>query len=155
MKLEIFTLRAGNYAVSTDPGLIRLTELEELLADLYGQDELSRSQLLRQLENSTILFGVFHVSAPRPWPLVGFCRVVSDLTRIAYIADVVIRHDYQHHGLGSLLMEAVQQHPDLARVRVQCLETENAHGLYRKHGFSSMQRPWIWMEKRQPGTPWK
>ncbi|MCC7479449.1 GNAT family N-acetyltransferase [bacterium] len=155
MCLRTFQLQHEDYLVSTDERRLNPAELQPMLNQLYGEDGISRQQLLRQLEHSTILFGLYYIGKTQPWPLVGFCRVVSDLTRIAYLADVVIAEDWQGRGLGKLLMNSVASHPDLASVRVHCLETENAHGLYRRYGFRPIARPQYWMEKRRPGAPWK
>jgi ribosomal protein S18 acetylase RimI-like enzyme len=155
MSLPVFQVRRGKYLVSTDPALVEVAELQELLTVLYGPDGLDRGQLLRQLEFSTLIFGLYESKDRGQGPLLAFCRVVSDLTRFAYLADVAVAEDEQGQGLGKMLMEAVAGHPELRNVRVQFLETETAHGLYRKYGFTGIRRPSMWMEKRLPGAPWK
>jgi hypothetical protein len=44
-------------------------------------------------------------------------------------------------------METVMAHPDLQGIRRWMLATADAHGLYRKVGFSALSRPERIMEK--------
>jgi GNAT superfamily N-acetyltransferase len=66
--------------------------------------------------------------------LVGFCRVVTDGTAFAWLADVYVLSDYRGRGLGvELVREAIDGGPfhDLPWY----LNTADAHGLYAKLGF--------------------
>jgi GNAT superfamily N-acetyltransferase len=65
---------------------------------------------------------------------VGFCRVVSDGEKFAWLADVYVLQPYRGRGLGvELVREAVENgpHADLAWY----LNTRDAHGLYERFGF--------------------
>ena len=65
---------------------------------------------------------------------VGFCRVVSDGEKFAWLADVYVLQPYRGRGLGvELVREAVENgpHADLAWY----LNTHDAHGLYERFGF--------------------
>lgn len=54
-----------------------------------------------------------------------------------------------HRGLGlaTWFMEAVMAHPDLQGIRRWMLATADAHGLYRKVGFTPLSRPERIMEE--------
>jgi len=64
---------------------------------------------------------------------VGFCRVVSDGSVLAYLADVYVLDSHRGRGLGvELVREAVVNG---APVRRWLLHTRDAHALYAKFGF--------------------
>lgn len=64
---------------------------------------------------------------------VGFCRVVSDGSIVAYLADVYVLDDHRGRGLGvELVREAVVNGPPVGR---WLLHTRDAHPLYAKFGF--------------------
>jgi GNAT superfamily N-acetyltransferase len=66
--------------------------------------------------------------------LVGFCRVVTDGTAFAWLADVYVLGDYRGRGLGvELVREAIDGGP--FRDLPWYLNTVDAHGLYAKLGF--------------------
>lgn len=66
---------------------------------------------------------------------VGFARVVTDYCTFAWICDVIVAEPYRKAGLGKFLMAKVMDHPDVSP-RACMLATRDAHGLYRKFGFS-------------------
>ena len=76
---------------------------------------------------------------------IGFCRVVSDGFRVAYLADVYVLEDYRGQGLGTeLLREAVENGPHANCVWL--LHTRDAHSFYERFGFGPardrlMERP--------------
>jgi len=76
---------------------------------------------------------------------VGFARVVSDGVHIAHLCDVYVLGGYRGRGLGvELVREAVDNGPHAHLGWT--LATRDAHGLYRRFGFSSpnariMERP--------------
>jgi GNAT superfamily N-acetyltransferase len=76
---------------------------------------------------------------------IGFCRVVSDGFRVAYLADVYVLPGYRGRGLGTeLIREAVENGPHANCVWL--LHTRDAHDLYERFGFARgshrlMERP--------------
>ena len=67
---------------------------------------------------------------------VGFARVISDGIHVAHLCDVYVLDGYRGRGLGEeLVREAVDNGPH-ARLN-WTLATEDAHGLYRRFGFSA------------------
>lgn len=77
------------------------------------------------------------VTAWRGSDLVGFARVISDLTFRATVWDVIVRPDEQGRGVGTALMKFVLQHPDLQSVSQFLLLTADKHGFYQRLGFTS------------------
>lgn len=72
---------------------------------------------------------------------VGFARVITDSATIAYLGDVFVLKDYRGRGLAKWLMECVVAHPALQGLRRWILVTADAHGLYRKYGFTPLALP--------------
>ena len=65
---------------------------------------------------------------------IGFCRIVSDDEKFAWLADVYVLEDYRGRGLGvELVREAVEDGPH--RALAWYLNTMDAHGLYERFGF--------------------
>lgn len=72
--------------------------------------------------------------------------MITDLVAFAYLADVFVE-THRSRGLGKWLVETVLSHPAVKDLAWQ-LATEDAHGVYRKYGFTELQRPEMHMERR-------
>lgn len=152
-----FELRDGAFLVSDDRALLDFSVVHGFLTQCYWSAGISMEQLRRQTEHSTLVFGLYHeepgAAAARPVQL-GFARVLSDLTRFAYLCDVFIVPQAQGRGLGKLLLRAITAHPELTDVRRWLLATKDAHGLYEQFGFVPLPKPEMWMsippDKEQP-----
>ena len=67
--------------------------------------------------------------------MVGFTRVISDLTYRATIWDVIVLPSHQGRGVGKLMMHRVLEHPDLRTVTNFVLLTKDQHAFYERLGF--------------------
>lgn len=67
--------------------------------------------------------------------MVGFTRVISDLTYRATIWDVIVRPSHQGRGVGKEMMHRVLEHPDLRTVTSFLLLTKDKHAFYERLGF--------------------
>jgi GNAT superfamily N-acetyltransferase len=81
---------------------------------------------------------------------VGFARVVTDRATFAYLADVFVLECRRGQGLGRWLMETVLAHPELRGLRRWLLVTRDAHGLYRKLGFTAVADPTAILTRHDP-----
>jgi len=82
----------------------------------------------QQCRDAFRVVGLYHHGAQ-----VGYCRIVSDASHVAYLADVYVLDEHRGRGLGiELVREAVVNGPP---VRTWLLHTADAHGLYAKFGF--------------------
>jgi GNAT superfamily N-acetyltransferase len=70
---------------------------------------------------------------------VGFGRAVTDYARFAWISDIYIEEAHKGQGLGKWLMTCILADPRLATVNRWMLATDDAHGLYRQHGFEPLE----------------
>ena len=106
----------------------------------------------RALEHS-LVFGLFDTGSPRADGLpgqIGLARVITDRATFAYISDVFVLYRYRGGGLSKWLMEVITAHPQLQGLRRWMLLTADAHGLYRRFGFSEPAQPERIMERVNP-----
>jgi len=83
---------------------------------------------------------------------VGFARVVSDFSTVAYLGDVFVLESHRGRGLSKRLMECIMQHPALQGLRRWILLTRDAHELYSQFGFTPVKSPESYMELHNPGV---
>jgi GNAT superfamily N-acetyltransferase len=127
----IFTL--GAYELDDDPGRIdRDTVWEFLSTQAYWGRYRSRADFEAQLASAWRVVGVYERAAGRQ---VGFARAISDGVDLAYLADVFVLPDARGAGLGQELVATMIDRGPGAGFRWG-LHTSDAHGLYRKYGFT-------------------
>lgn len=68
----------------------------------------------------------------------AFARIVTDYSTYAYLCDVFVDEVYRKKGLSKWLISCIMKNPDLTELRRFTLATKDAHGLYKKYGFSSL-----------------
>ena len=79
--------------------------------------------------------------------MIGFARVITDAATFGYLSDVFVLPSHRGQGLATWFMEVVMSYPDFRGIRRWMLATADAHGLYRKVGFTELSRPERIMEK--------
>lgn len=99
-----------------------------------------KERVLTAIKNS-LCFGVYESEKQ-----IGFARVITDFSTIAYLGDIYIIKDYRSRGLSKWLMETIMNYPALQGLRRWILLTADAHGLYRKFGWKGIAEPSKWME---------
>ena len=140
--------RRGDFAVSTDPARLDLAVVHGFLASSYWSAGIPRATLEKAIANS-IVFGIYRLEEARERQ-VGFARVVTDRATYAYLADVFVLEDHRGRGLAAWLLEVITAHPDLQGLRRWSLLTRDAHGLYRRFGFTPVAAPDRYMERWDP-----
>ena len=83
---------------------------------------------------------------------IGFARVISDFSTIAYLGDIYILENHRGKGLSKKLMEVIVNHPNLQNLRRWILLTSTADWLYQKYGFTKLPKPEIYMELFNPNV---
>jgi GNAT superfamily N-acetyltransferase len=126
--------------ISTDAARIDHELVHRFLETSYWAAGIPREVVDRSIENA-LCFGMYEEIRQ-----VGFARVISDFTTFAYLADVFILESHRGRGLAQWLMEAILAHPGLQGLRRWLLVTRDAHGLYRKVGFTDLAHPERMME---------
>lgn len=136
-RLEV---RRERFTISTDPARLDVDAIVDMLRRAYWAVGRPRERTERALQNS-LVFGVYDGDRQ-----IGMARVVSDYSIFAYLCDVFIHEDYRAHGLGKWLIQTILSHPDLSGTRRWVLVTNDAHGLYKQFGFTSIEDPEHWMQ---------
>jgi GNAT superfamily N-acetyltransferase len=128
------------FTVSDDPARLDRDVIERFLTGSYWAKNIPRATLDKSLRNS-LCFALLEGERQ-----IGFARVVSDRATFAYLADVFVLPEFRGRGLATWLLTCVLAHPELQGLRRWVLATRDAHGLYRKLGFTPLKRPDIFME---------
>jgi GNAT superfamily N-acetyltransferase len=127
--------------ISTDRSRLDRDTIHDFLRGSYWASGISRELVDRSIDNS-LCFGLYDGDR-----LVGFARVITDFATFAYLSDVFVLESHRGHGLGTWFTECVLSHPDLQNLRRWMLATADAHGLYRRVGFTALSKPERIMEK--------
>lgn len=132
--------RRGEYLISTDKSRLNVELVHEFLKNSYWASGIPDEIVRRSIENS-LAFGVYTGGEQ-----VGFARVVTDYATFAYLADVFVLEAHRGRGMAKWMIEVITSHPRLQGLRRWMLATRDAHELYRRYGFSELERPEIFME---------
>lgn len=119
-----------SFHITDDRSRIDVDRILELYADTWWAKGRIRDDVTRALEHSHPV-----VTAWDGELLVGFTRVISDLTFRATIWDVIVRPSHRGRGIGREMMRFVLDHPDLASVTQFLLLTADKHRFYGRLGF--------------------
>lgn len=136
------------YELSTDRQRL---DIDKIYHFLSVQSEwakgLSREVIERSIAHS-IALGLYYQDQQ-----IGFARIVTDFTRLAYVMDIFIDEAYRGRGLGTWLSAAVRSHPDLLGVTKWMLTTRDAQPVYRRAGWNLVQHPENVMEITRSNPP--
>ncbi|WP_345240470.1 GNAT family N-acetyltransferase [Nibrella saemangeumensis] len=136
----------GEYRISTDPNLLQFEVIYDFLCNhSYWAKGISREFVRKQLDSSTLHFGLYHGNQQ-----VGYAQVLTNYTSFAYLGNVFVLPAHRGKGLSKWLMETIMSHSDLQTIRRWLLATRDAHGLYRQFGFTELAKPETIMEKFDP-----
>jgi GNAT superfamily N-acetyltransferase len=100
-----------------------------LSEEAYWVPGRSRETVERLVRESTRVIAAYEGDQ-----LVGFCRVVSDASNMAWLGDVFVLPDHRGRGIGVELVREAVEFPDHRDLQWY-LGTRDAHALYRRFGF--------------------
>lgn len=134
------TAHRDEFSISNDKAKLDIDAIHEFLSTkAYWSLNIPKEKVQTAIQNS-LCFGVYHNEKQ-----IGFARVVSDFSAIAYLGDVFILEEYRGKGLSKWLIENIMKHPNLQGLRRWILLTADAHELYRKFGWTDIEDPTKWM----------
>jgi GNAT superfamily N-acetyltransferase len=128
-----YEARREEYLISTDSSLLNVDIIHNYLSkESYWAMNIPGEVVEKSISNS-LCFGLYENDKQ-----IGFARLVTDKSTFAYLADVFILEAYRGRGLAKWLMEIIQAHPELQGLRRWMLATRDAHGLYEKLGWTTL-----------------
>jgi ribosomal protein S18 acetylase RimI-like enzyme len=136
----------GAYEISTDPARLDVAAIHTYLTRSYWSAGIPLEIVARALRHS-LCFGLYESSSGVQ---VGLARVVTDYSTFAYLCDVYVLEQHRGHGLAMRLMREVMTHSALTGARRIMLATRDAHGLYRRSGFTDVGQSRTLMEIVRP-----
>ncbi len=121
---------AGGYEIDDERGRVDVDMVYRYLSEeaywVRGRDRATIERLVRE---STRVIGVYVGDEQ-----LGFARVISDGTSVAWLGDVFVLAEHRGRGLGEELVREAVEYPDHRDVQWY-LNTRDAHALYAKFGF--------------------
>lgn len=139
--MKDITIYKDQFSISTDKSKLDVDSIHEFLSTkAYWCLNIPKEKVQIAIENS-LCFGVYDAGKQ-----VGFARVITDFSTIAYLGDVYVLEEYRGKGLSKWLMETIMNHEDLQGLRRWILLTGDAHELYRQYGWTNIADPTKWME---------
>src|SRR5581483_1062611 len=125
----------GEFRLTADRARIDVDAVHAFLTRSFWAAGISRELVATSVLHS-LCFGLFEGGRQ-----IGFARVVTDYSTYAYLCDVFVLENYRGRGLGEWMIEYVMGHPGLQGLRRFQLVTRDAHGLYRRFGFTEPTNP--------------
>jgi N-acetylglutamate synthase-like GNAT family acetyltransferase len=112
----------------------------------YWAGSRTKQSIIKAMDNA-YNFGVFDNGKQ-----IGYARVVSDLSVLAYIMDVFVIENLQHQGVGKQLCQYVLNHELFKEVSNWGLATKYAKGFYEAFGFHPLENPdrYLVLRKEMP-----
>jgi N-acetylglutamate synthase-like GNAT family acetyltransferase len=133
------------FTITTDKEKMDVEAIHNFLSNGSGWSNNIPIERVKISIDNSLNFGLFYNEKQ-----IGFARVISDLSTIAYLGDIYILEEYREKGLSKKLMDAVMNHPNLQGLRRWILLTSTADWLYEKYGFCKLPKPEIYMELFNP-----
>lgn len=127
--------------ISDDKTKLDIVLIHNFLTTSYWAVGRTIEEVKKSIEHS-ICFGVYEDGKQ-----IGFARIVTDYTVIAYLMDVFILEEYRGKGFSKLLLKRIFEDERFKRVKKWMLATKDAHSLYAQFGFGGIKNPDRLMEK--------
>src|SRR5258708_5401668 len=93
-----------HYTITDDRSRLDFALIHSWLTETYWSQGISRLKVEQAARNSTIVISAY-IDYETEVRQVGYCRVVSDRTRFAWLADVFVDPDQRGCGLGRAIVE--------------------------------------------------
>ncbi|HDZ05674.1 MAG TPA: N-acetyltransferase [Maribacter sp.] len=145
--MEIIEKQKKEYMISTDKKKLDISLIHNFLTYKSGWSNGISYEKVEKSVNNSLNFGIYFDKK-----LIGYARIISDFSTIAYLGDVFILKEHRGLGLSKWLMEMIMEHKELQDLRRWILLTSTAEWLYEKYGFTKLSKPEIYMEKFSPNV---
>jgi GNAT superfamily N-acetyltransferase len=145
-----FTRVRDGLVLSDDPARLDDDAVVDLLRSTYWAGDRPEATIRATLASSRC-FGVRAHAAgeeggPAAGPQLAFCRVITDGLTFAWLCDVVVSDEARGTGIGTWMVGEVIADLKALGIGRLMLRTLDAHGLYRRFGFTAPADPETLME---------
>lgn len=131
----------GDYVLSADAARLDTRAIHRYLVRSYWSEGIP-FEIVDRAVKASLCIGAYDRSGAQ----VGLVRLISDYATFCFVCDVYVLEPHRSRGLSKAMMAMALQHPRLQGLRRWSLGTLDAHGLYRRFGFSSLANPERHME---------
>ncbi len=139
--MTVINIYKEAFCISTEKSKLDVDAIHKFLSTkAYWCINIPKEKMLTSIQNS-LCFGVYEDKKQ-----IGFARIITDYSTIAYLGDVYILEAYRGKGLSKWLISTIMDCPSLQGLRRWILLTGDAHELYRKYGWTDIVDPSKWME---------
>lgn len=127
---DISSWTKHGFEINTDKSKLDKASILKMLGATYWARDVSPDNLWTSIQNSRA-YGLYSPQGEQA----GFGRMVTDMTRFAWMSDVYILPVHRDAGLGKWIVETMVNDPALSSVHRIMLSTTDAHSLYERLGF--------------------
>ena len=139
--MEAINIAFDQYIITTNKSLMQPYQIHKWLAEnSYWATNIPYETVKTSFDNSFCI-GVLYNGIQ-----IGYARLVTDYVVFGYLADVFVVEGHRGKGLSKKMMETIFGLEWVKHLRRINLATRDAHTLYEKVGFSSLQNPERHME---------
>ena len=139
--MQNITIYKDGFCISTNKSRLDIPAIHNFLSnEAYWSQGIPFETVKKSIDHS-LNFGLYHNEQQ-----IGFARIISDFSTIAYLGDVYVLPEFRGRGLSKWLMETITSFPELQGLRRWILLTGDAHGLYKQFGWKDISNPERWME---------
>jgi GNAT superfamily N-acetyltransferase len=132
-----------NILYSSEKSLLQIETIHEYLScESYWANSIPLETVKASIDGS-VCFGAYYNGRQ-----VAFARLITDHATFGYLADVFVIEEFRGKGISKNLMSFIMSDPAVLKFRRFMLATKDAHGLYEKFGFKSVQSPERLMERK-------
>ncbi len=130
----------GDLILSTNKSRIDTNLVHKVLCKSYWANGIPKEYVIKSIKNS-LAFGLYKQNQQ-----IGFCRLITDYTTFAYLADVFVISEEQGKGLAKFMIQEIVKIKEFQNLRRWLLATRDAHALYKKSNFAELENPYYFME---------
>ncbi len=121
------------FEISLEKDRLDREAITKMLKATYWAHDVPETVLWDSIMNSRA-YGLFSPEGEQA----GIGRMVTDLSRFAWMSDVYVLPVHRGQGLGEWLIHTMINDPAVAGVRRVMLNTHDAQDLYKRFGFEEI-----------------
>ena len=135
----------NGYLLTTDKSLMQVAAIHKWLSEeSYWVKGIPYDRVKGGFDNS------FCIGVLKDGIQIGYARLITDYSTIAYLADVYVEAEHRGQGLSKKMMEILLDLDWVKGLRKILLGTLDAHALYERYGFEPLGEVSRWMEITRP-----